>query len=119
VTGAFSVLDRCRELLDDLWRQGRLQDRATLKSIPRLHRRHDIHELDGGHDCRIARLERLGHPDKATTLMIGDSLASDIQGGNDYGIDTCWYTPNTEVVPTPSPTYRVGSLAEIPAVVKD
>jgi len=62
--------------------------------------------------------ERLGHPDKATTLMIGDSLASDIQGGNDYGIDTCWYAPDTETEPTPAPTHRVESLTEIPAVVK-
>jgi YjjG family noncanonical pyrimidine nucleotidase len=61
---------------------------------------------------------RLGHPDKATTLMIGDSLASDIQGGNDYGIDTCWYTPDTEADPTPAPTHRVGSLTEIPTLVK-
>ena len=63
--------------------------------------------------------ERLGHPDKATTLMIGDSLASDIQGGNDYGIDTCWYAPDTETEPTPVPTYRVGSLTEISALVSD
>ena len=62
--------------------------------------------------------ERLGHPDKATTLMIGDSLASDIQGGIDYGIDTCWYAPDIEVEPTQAPTYRVGSLSEIPAIVK-
>ena len=65
--------------------------------------------------------ERLGYPDKATTLMIGDSLASDIQGGADYGIDTCWYTPNTETVPslapTLVPTHRIGSLSEIPAIV--
>lgn len=62
--------------------------------------------------------DRLGHPEKATTLMIGDSLASDIKGGVDYGIDTCWYTADTDVEPTQAPTYRVGSLTEIPAVVK-
>ena len=61
--------------------------------------------------------ERLAYPDKATTLMIGDSLASDIKGGIDYGIDTCWYTPDTETEPTPAPTYRVGSLADIPILV--
>jgi YjjG family noncanonical pyrimidine nucleotidase len=61
--------------------------------------------------------ERLSYPDKATTLMIGDSLVSDIQGGADYGIDTCWYAPDTNAEPTPAPTWRVGSLAEIPAVV--
>ena len=35
----------------------------------------------------------LGMPDKATALMIGDNLGSDIQGGINYGIDTCWYNP--------------------------
>lgn len=28
------------------------------------------------------------------TLIIGDSLSSDIQGGINVGIDTCWYNPN-------------------------
>jgi 2-haloacid dehalogenase len=61
--------------------------------------------------------ERLGHPDKATTLMIGDSLPSDIRGGIGYGIDTCWHAPDNNTEPTPVPTYRVRSLAEIPAIV--
>jgi 2-haloacid dehalogenase len=26
--------------------------------------------------------------------MVGDSLSSDIQGGTNYGIATCWYNPN-------------------------
>jgi 2-haloacid dehalogenase len=34
--------------------------------------------------------EQLGHPDKQTSLMIGDSLTSDIRGGSDYEIATCW-----------------------------
>ena len=63
--------------------------------------------------------DQLGHPDRATTLMIGDSLASDIQGGNNYGVDTCWYTPDTDAEPAHTPTFRVASLAEIPAIVKD
>ncbi len=61
--------------------------------------------------------ERLDHPDKTATLMIGDSLPSDIRGGIDYGIDTCWYTPDSGATPTHVPTYRVGNLSEIPAIV--
>ncbi|MCK5584578.1 YjjG family noncanonical pyrimidine nucleotidase, partial [Candidatus Bipolaricaulota bacterium] len=38
--------------------------------------------------------ERMGQPDKANVLIIGDSLSSDIQGGADYGIDTCWFNPD-------------------------
>ena len=62
--------------------------------------------------------DQLGHPDKATTLMIGDNVASDIQGGIAYGIDTCWYAPNARAEPAVTPTYRVESLTEIPAIVR-
>lgn len=37
--------------------------------------------------------ERMEGPSKADVLMVGDSLTTDIQGGNDYGIDTCWFNP--------------------------
>ena len=29
-------------------------------------------------------------------LLIGDSLSTDILGGNQNGIDTCWFNPNYE-----------------------
>ncbi len=35
--------------------------------------------------------------DKA--LIIGDSLSSDMKGGINYGIDTCWYAPSGKSVP--------------------
>ena len=46
-------------------------------------------------DPRIFEIanERMGRPDKSEVLMIGDSLTSDIQGGLDYGVDTCWFNP--------------------------
>lgn len=31
--------------------------------------------------------------DKEKTLIIGDSLSSDIKGGNNFNIKTCWYNP--------------------------
>jgi 2-haloacid dehalogenase len=37
--------------------------------------------------------ERMGRPPKSQVLIVGDSLTSDIQGGLDYGIDTCWFNP--------------------------
>ena len=39
---------------------------------------------------------RTGNPPKSDILLIGDSLTSDIRGGVDYGIDTCWYNPTGE-----------------------
>jgi 2-haloacid dehalogenase len=38
-------------------------------------------------------LERIGRPPRAEVLVVGDSLTSDIAGGNRSGIDTCWYNP--------------------------
>jgi 2-haloacid dehalogenase len=37
--------------------------------------------------------ERTGNPPKSDVLIIGDSLSSDMQGGLNYGIDTCWFNP--------------------------
>jgi 2-haloacid dehalogenase len=38
-------------------------------------------------------LAGLGAPAKASALMVGDNLGSDIQGGRNAGIATCWYNP--------------------------
>jgi len=62
--------------------------------------------------------DQLDHPDKATTLMIGDNLTSDIGGGINYGIDTCWYAPSSAEASV-APTYRVEHLSEILDVVRD
>ena len=35
----------------------------------------------------------LTETNKAQILIVGDSLTSDIKGGNNIGIDTCWYNP--------------------------
>ena len=36
---------------------------------------------------------------KEKTVIVGDSLSSDMQGGINFGIDTCWYAPNAERIP--------------------
>ena len=35
----------------------------------------------------------IGQVDRAEIMIIGDSLTSDIRGGNNAGIVTCWYNP--------------------------
>ena len=40
----------------------------------------------------------LDFPTKDGAVMVGDSLSSDIQGGTNYGIATCWYNPNGHTV---------------------
>ena len=49
--------------------------------------------------------EQIQQPPKNRVLVIGDSLNSDMKGGQNYGVDTCWFNPLgkgnlTEVVPT-------------------
>ena len=47
---------------------------------------------------------------KEKTLMIGDSLTADIQGGNNAGIATIWYNPHhLENHTQAKPTYEVDS----------
>jgi 2-haloacid dehalogenase len=62
--------------------------------------------------------ERMGRPSKEGVLMIGDSLTSDIRGGNNYGIDTCWFNPRGE---TPGPgleiQYEIRDLRDLLTVV--
>lgn len=37
--------------------------------------------------------EKIHPKDKSQVMIVGDSLTSDIQGGNNAGIMTCWYNP--------------------------
>lgn len=46
------------------------------------------------------------------TVVIGDSLSSDIQGGINYGIDTIWYNPN-QISGYLQPTYEIKDLEEL------
>ncbi len=57
---------------------------------------------------------RLGHPPREDVLIIGDSLSSDIKGGLDYGIDTCWFNPMRAPRPDDLPiTYEIRHLREL------
>lgn len=60
----------------------------------------------------------LGNPDPAGSVMIGDNLPSDIKGGIDYGIATCWYNPHGKTAPPElTPAHTVSALADIHDVV--
>ncbi len=57
--------------------------------------------------------DKLQISDKSRVLMIGDSLTSDIQGGNNYGIDTCWFNPHLKKNETTiQPTYEIHAWSE-------
>lgn len=64
-------------------------------------------------------LTKLDHSSKTTALMIGDNLNSDILGGINFGIDTCWFNPNKR---NPDngiiPTYTISELKELKLILE-
>ena len=67
-----------------------------------------------------AALRALGVENREHVLMVGDSLTSDIQGGANAGLDTCWFNPNhTENPGKVIPTYEIASLEELYPLVME
>jgi 2-haloacid dehalogenase len=61
---------------------------------------------------------RLGLTRTDGVLMVGDALASDIKGGLDFGLDTCWYNPNRLEPPAGhSPKFQIHHLREVLGIV--
>lgn len=61
----------------------------------------------------------MGDFDKSKVLMVGDTLASDILGGNNSGIDTCWF--NLSKIPNEThikPTYEIHSMESLIEIVE-
>ena len=56
-------------------------------------------------------------PDKA--MIVGDSLSSDIQGGINAGIKTCWVNPSHSVATKGIvPDYEIEALSQLPALLE-
>jgi YjjG family noncanonical pyrimidine nucleotidase len=63
-------------------------------------------------------LDELGVNDRSSAVMIGDSMASDIQGGINAGLDTIWFNPNAAIPPHGvAPTHEVAALESIAHLV--
>jgi putative hydrolase of the HAD superfamily/5'-nucleotidase len=60
----------------------------------------------------------LGNPDKDRVLMIGDTISSDILGGKNADIDTCWLQhPNVINSSEIQPTYTIRHLDELHDII--
>ena len=67
-----------------------------------------------------AALRALGVENREHVLMVGDGLSSDIQGGVNAGLDTCWYNPSHAENPGKVvPTYEIADLKELYPLVME
>ncbi len=61
--------------------------------------------------------KKMSHARKDSVVVVGDSLSSDIQGGRNFGVDTCWFNPagrpNNSGI---TPTYEIAELKELPGI---
>jgi FMN phosphatase YigB (HAD superfamily) len=65
-----------------------------------------------------AAFTALGAPERGTTVMIGDSLTSDIAGGAAYGLDTVWYNRRgIDAGPSAPITHEIRDLNELPSLL--
>lgn len=59
-------------------------------------------------------INSLGSFSNDEILMVGDSLSSDIKGGINYKIDTCWYNPNKlDNTSGLNPTYEISDYNQL------
>ncbi|MDF1697294.1 MAG: pyrimidine 5'-nucleotidase [Saprospiraceae bacterium] len=56
-------------------------------------------------------------PPKSEVLVIGDNLKSDILGGVNFGVDTCWISHENENESSIQPTYTINSVLDIHSVL--
>ena len=57
--------------------------------------------------------------DPCRAMIVGDSLSSDIQGGINAGISTCWVNPGHKTAPeTRKPHYEIESITQLEALLE-
>lgn len=61
---------------------------------------------------------RLADPPRASALMVGDSLTSDLRGGRDAGVATCWFNPHGKAAADRALIdHEIAALTELLALV--
>lgn len=62
--------------------------------------------------------ERIPNYDASRTLVVGDSMTSDMKGGIGAGIDCCYFAPNGGEIPQTSRIkYRITKLSELENII--
>ena len=64
-------------------------------------------------------LSAVGPCDPGEIMIVGDSLTSDIRGGDDAGIVTCWFNPKGKEAPADLRIdYQIRALTEVPGLLR-
>lgn len=63
--------------------------------------------------------DEIPHVDKKQTVIIGDSLTSDIKGGQTAGIDTVWMNPQNKPASEIQPTYQIRQLTDLYKILQE
>lgn len=62
-----------------------------------------------------AVFREIGPVDRARVMIVGDSLTSDIRGGNNAGVRTCWYNP--QGLPAPADLHIDAEIQNLNEIV--
>lgn len=58
-------------------------------------------------------------PFRDSAIIVGDNLYSDIKGGSDFSIDTCWFNPEKRINESSIvPTFEINDLVELKRIIK-
>ena len=60
-----------------------------------------------------ALFNKINNHNTKEMLYIGDELEKDIKGGNEVGMDTCWFNIRNENASIYKPTYEIHKLEEL------
>ncbi len=63
--------------------------------------------------------DHIDHFNKDETIIIGDTIASDILGGINAGIDTVWFNKKNLPIPRLSITYIINDLRQLVDILKE
>lgn len=64
-----------------------------------------------------ALFDKINNHNKEEMLFIGDEIEKDIKGGNNFGIDTCWFNNKNEECVEYIPTYEIHDLIELKKIL--
>lgn len=63
--------------------------------------------------------QSIGVLPRDTTIVVGDSLTSDIKGANNYRLDSCWYNPKSKAGDSvATPTYVASSFDDVYSIIE-